>query len=281
MTRIAAFVLACFALLLCGAASAQSYRYGDSAEEIETIQRALEELDYYYADITGHFGSKTEAAVRKFQRRHGLAQTGAADEQTLRILYREADVDLAVSEETGTGETEETPASQLLKKGSAGEAVRALQAALDELGYYHGTVTGRYGNLTKEAVRRFQRAHGLSSDGVAGPITLEKLREEAGTADEQTPVMELPQEETISVLSADRTLRRGERSADVRMLQRMLADLGYMDVEPTGYFGSMTDAAVRAFQRKKGLKQDGLAGRMTIAALNEEYGSRVISESLD
>ena len=277
MTRMIVWVFACL-VLLCGAASAQSYRYGDSAEEIETIQQALEDLDYYYADITGHFGSKTEAAVRKFQRRHGLAQTGAADEQTLAILYREAGIDAIVTEDETQ---EEAPDAQLLRKGSAGEAVRALQSALDELGYYRGTVTGRYGNLTKEAVRRFQRDHGLSSDGVAGPITLEKLRKEAGTEEEEIAVPELPEAEAIGMLSADRTLRRGERSSDVRLLQRMLLDLGYMDVEATGYFGSLTDAGVRAFQRKKGLKQDGLAGRMTIAALNEEYASRAVGESLD
>lgn len=58
--------------------------------------------------------------------------------------------------------------------GSA--AVRRVQRALRELGYGVGRVDGRFGPRTRSAVGWFQRKHGLTVDGIAGPRTLERLR---------------------------------------------------------------------------------------------------------
>jgi hypothetical protein len=58
-----------------------------------------------------------------------------------------------------------------LELGESGPEVAALQARLDELGYWHGGNDGRYGQLTRQAVMAFQKAEGLSRDGTAGPAT--------------------------------------------------------------------------------------------------------------
>ena len=55
-------------------------------------------------------------------------------------------------------------------------AVRRVQRALRELGYGVGRVDGRFGPRTRSAVGWFQRKHGLTVDGIAGPRTLERLR---------------------------------------------------------------------------------------------------------
>lgn len=67
---------------------------------------------------------------------------------------------------------------ETLRKGTEGEAVYWLQMKLTEMGYYKGSVTGGYYEGTVEAVRAFQRDHGLSADGVAGKMTLSKLYED-------------------------------------------------------------------------------------------------------
>ena len=55
--RVAAFA-AC--LLLCStSAFAATYKLGDEASEISTIQSALKQLKFYTGDITGHYGSRT------------------------------------------------------------------------------------------------------------------------------------------------------------------------------------------------------------------------------
>ncbi|GHV38969.1 spore cortex-lytic enzyme [Clostridia bacterium] len=59
--------------------------------------------------------------------------------------------------------------------GSSGEAVKTIQQTLKSWGYYTGEVDGKYGLLTLEAVKYFQRRNGLTEDGVVGPKTLEGL----------------------------------------------------------------------------------------------------------
>lgn len=59
-----------------------------------------------------------------------------------------------------------------LEAGESGDEVAALQARLAELGYWMGAPDGSYGQLTRQAVMAFQKAEGLSRDGVAGPATL-------------------------------------------------------------------------------------------------------------
>jgi peptidoglycan hydrolase-like protein with peptidoglycan-binding domain len=64
-----------------------------------------------------------------------------------------------------------------------------------------------------------------------------------------------------------RTLRKGDSGADVKTLQTWLGDLGYR-LPATGYFGSMTKAAVRRFQVAKHLAPaSGTVGHRTSAAL--------------
>lgn len=62
-----------------------------------------------------------------------------------------------------------------LKPGSSGPEVRKLQHALALVGDSPGTIDGSYGNATTQAVTRFQQAHGLAADGIAGAKTLAAL----------------------------------------------------------------------------------------------------------
>lgn len=68
-----------------------------------------------------------------------------------------------------------SPANALSKYGSTGDEVVAVQTKLRELGYYKGNIDGIYGSGTKSAVTNFQKANGLSADGIAGVKTLAAL----------------------------------------------------------------------------------------------------------
>jgi peptidoglycan hydrolase-like protein with peptidoglycan-binding domain len=62
-----------------------------------------------------------------------------------------------------------------LELGEGGDAVAALQQRLVDLGYWLGEPDGSYGQLTRQAVMAFQKVEGLGRDGVAGPVTQERL----------------------------------------------------------------------------------------------------------
>ena len=66
------------------------------------------------------------------------------------------------------------PSKSTLKMGSVGPEVRELQQLLNKRGY-NLTVDGEFGKLTKASVMNFQRANGLTDDGIVGPKTWNKL----------------------------------------------------------------------------------------------------------
>ena len=74
---------------------------------------------------------------------------------------------------TEMGENREEP---ILKKGSTGEAVKRLQARLNELGF-DLAVDGSFGPNTLAAVKEFQSRAGLEADGSVGPLTWAALKE--------------------------------------------------------------------------------------------------------
>ncbi len=59
----------------------------------------------------------------------------------------------------------------------------------------------------------------------------------------------------------------GDRGEDVTRIQQRLRQYGYLDGEADGIFGQATYDAVLWFQRKNGLKADGVVGPATAAAL--------------
>lgn len=50
-------------------------------------------------------------------------------------------------------------------------SVEEIQAALKNAGLYSGSVDGKVGPKTKQAIEDFQKANGLKADGVVGPMT--------------------------------------------------------------------------------------------------------------
>lgn len=60
----------------------------------------------------------------------------------------------------------------LSKMGSTGSEVSKIQSRLKEWGYYNGAVDGIFGTATRDAVIKFQKANGLTPDGIVGSKTL-------------------------------------------------------------------------------------------------------------
>ncbi len=150
-----------------------------------------------------------------------------------------------------------------LKQGDRGSAVTQLQQQLADKGYFNGPVTGYYGSITRGAVLQFQRAQGLTPDGIAGPNTTAALTGTPRGDRQATPPSTPSQGSTGSGL-----LKLGQRSEAVKALQLELQAQGYFNGPTTGYYGPITQDAVRRFQQAKGLKPDGIFGPQSRAALS-------------
>lgn len=269
ISALAAAVMVC----VCATASAQSYRLGDEADEIATIQTALKQLKLYSAGITGHFGEKTETAVKKFQKKYALENNGVVDEATRAALYEAAGITYtAGSSSSGTSSSSSSVSSAgtTLRYDMRGDAVLKLQQDLNKLGYYSGTISGHFGSKTEAAVMSFQKANGLSADGIAGSKTLAKIATALGSSSSGSSSNSSSSNSSSSSASSSSLLKQGTKSEAVRTLQQNLKTLGYYTGSVTGNFGPLTKEAVYSFQKANGLSADGIAGEKTLAAVSSK-----------
>ena len=151
-------------------------QHGDRGDGVKIVQQALADLGIFKASIGGNYLDLTEASVRQFQQigrgpdGTPLEVTGHMDGNTWWALYHAGS--------GGKTQPGKQPGGMAtLQHGDSGEAVKALQQRLKELGYFRGAVKGNFLDLTREAVLLFQMQHDasdgdpLATDGIVGPQT--------------------------------------------------------------------------------------------------------------
>ena len=268
--RWIAALSAALMVCVCASASAQNYSLGDEADEVATIQTALKQLKLYSAGITGHYGEKTEAAVKKFQKKYAFEDNGIVDEDTRAALYEAAGITYTASDSSSSSSSSASSSSSssvsgsaILRYGTRSDEVLKLQQNLTKLGLYTGTISGHYGSITEAAVMNFQRKNGLSADGIAGAKTLAKIEEKVNGSSSSSSSGSSSSSSSSSgnaaANSSNGLLKYGVRSDAVRTLQQNLKTLGYYDGSVTGNFGRLTKEAVYNFQKRNGLTRDGVA----------------------
>lgn len=90
------------------------------------------------------------------------------------MLYALFTIEKHIQREPAVAQTEAIPTA-VLKQGASGGEVKELQRRLKEWGYYKGAVDGIFGSGTRQAVKKFQAANGLTADGVVGLKTYQAL----------------------------------------------------------------------------------------------------------
>ena len=237
-----------------------SLRKGATGSAVKDLQTKLKKLGFYNAYVDGSYGDTTVAAVKAFQKKYNLTADGVAGSETLKKLdsaYKNADSD----KDDGS-----------LRKGATGSAVKDLQTKLKKLGFYNASIDGDYGDTTVAAVKAFQKKYNLTADGVAGSETLKKLDSAYKNADSNTS-------------TDDDSLRKGATGTAVKTLQTNLKKLGFYTAYVDGSFGSTTESAVKAFQKKYGLTADGVAGSATLKKIESAVASassgKITTERLD
>ena len=250
----------------------QTLSSGDEGAAVKALQNRLKELGFYKKTIDGEYGSTTKAAVTAFQAANGLSETGKANETTLNKLYSASakDADYLTDEENAKNEEDEEETGNqtdsdkvevngytTLQWGDTGTAVKKLQEALKNRGYYSGKIDSTFGSGVYAAVKAFQKQYGLKADGIAGPATQNLLfNTSASSSDTST------------------SLQKGSSGTEVRNLQYVLAELGYYDGSINGEYGNTTADAVRAFQINNDISPvDGVAGPKTLKVI---YSSKAV-----
>ena len=142
--------------------SYSSLRQGDDGSAVKNLQYTLYELGYYDGAIDGKYGQTTADAVRAFQIQNKITPVdGVAGTKTLSRMYSSDAVAATAS----------SVSYETASEGMKGEVVVEIQDCLVQMGYLN-EVTGVYDAATVEAVKAFQSANGLKSDGKCGEKTL-------------------------------------------------------------------------------------------------------------
>ena len=81
-------ILLVLTLIICGTGVSVNglSKIGSRSDEVTAIQQALKERGYYNYTVDGIFGTRTQTAVKNFQRDNGLAVDGIAGVNTLKAL---------------------------------------------------------------------------------------------------------------------------------------------------------------------------------------------------
>ncbi|MEL7034199.1 MAG: peptidoglycan-binding protein [Cyanobacteria bacterium J06592_8] len=136
---------------------------GNRGSQVTGLQQRLQVHGFNPGRIDSVFGSRTERAVRAFQKARGLDANGIVDRRTWRFL--EADPKPVVIEE-------------VLTKGTKGSKIITLQTRLQVKGYNPGPIDGVFGGRTQAAVIAYQKAKNLKVSGVVDEMTWKALSQE-------------------------------------------------------------------------------------------------------
>ena len=272
-----------------------------SSNVIFGVQTKLIELAYLTGVADGVLGPATETAISEFQQMHGLEATGVADPETRELL------------QNGTGLTvKPTPSPSPRAHGAQGTDIELSQQRLAEWGFLKGSVDGHYGDDTEDAVKEFKTYQYddylayLEANPTPSPEptptptpaptpTLapgeQPVVVDATLPPDPTPtptpapyepdgeitdsLLELFKNDSFEVYRE--TVRNGDEGREVERVQRRLHQLNYL-YSADGAFGTLTENALKYFQRKNNLDQTGVADEETQRVLfspdaieSEEY----------
>lgn len=139
-----------------------NYTEGD---DVKWVQEKLQGLGYSLGSygIDGKFGNTCEAAVKQLQRDYGLSVDGIVGANTRKALKGELK----------KASNPYRKPTQNIYLGDWGDGIKWVQWHLQRKGYNIGAsgIDGQYGSGTQEAVKQFQRDHGLTVDGIVGEKT--------------------------------------------------------------------------------------------------------------
>ena len=140
----------------------------------------------------------------------------------------------------------ELQAQGILTVGAKGEEVTKLQQRLKDLGYLDGKVDGQYGGGTKRAVIAFQRRNGLTTDGVAGADTQNKLYAEDALAAPDGKLVTIKYKKTRGVKAAVDALKEMLEAAKEDGIGKWQISAGYRTWDDQV---SMLNAKVKSIQK--------------------------------
>lgn len=150
-------------------------RLGSTGQAVATLEQRLVDLGYNLDTIDTRFEQDTKTAVITLQTTAGIATDGIVGP----ITWAAIDANTTAPTPNPSPEPDPRPdpgsepaaRTELLRQGSSGPEVLALEQRLSDLGYWLEDIDETFDALTHHAVVALQKSAGIDRDGVVGPVT--------------------------------------------------------------------------------------------------------------
>ena len=244
----------------------RTLRAGNRGYDVLILQMKLASKNYLSGRYTrGYYDTATANAVKKVEKANKLTEDGIFGTLVRRHLWPTGMASLDDRDAYEKSTEYDAYLGNTLKIGSKGEEVSYAQMKLKSAGYLLDAGDGKFGESTAAAVMKLQKDYGLKVDGIVGTETWIVIRYLL-TAEDAEPEEVDAKKSYVGAINTK--LRRGSRGIQVQKLQQMLIQAGFLaSGEDDGKYGPKTAAAVIAFQRYMGIKEDGVVGTQTLARL--------------
>ncbi|MFE1748415.1 peptidoglycan-binding protein [Coleofasciculus sp. H7-2] len=269
----------------------RALKQGDRGSEVRELQERLQERGFS-VPATGNFGSQTRNAVIRFQQANRLTPDGIVGRGTRAELFNEVRPTVSQSFNNNPFTTLPPPdrtldnapdnptlyapnppilrAENTYSENTYSENtysdIRLVQQQLAQAGFNPGSIDGKFGQKTAQALRKFQESVGLYPSGTITSETLRALEDYVAGR----PSPRLSDYSNRNDRSS-RSLQPGDRGSEVEDLQRRLKDQGFDPGGIDGIYGSNTQRAVRRFQQARRLYPDGVADARTLRELGIDF----------
>lgn len=244
---------------------------GQQSKGIAVIERRLKTLGYDVGKADGVYSRETFEAVKAFKadQRDIKNGAGALGQHGREVLRREV---AALAHAPQRRRLDPTKAQKALDtrtarraavrhqsgevgfgEGARGMSVANVQKHLKAAGFDPQHTDGVFDERTKGALMAFQRRAGLEPSGRVDPRTWKHLKTSF----------------ILSSHAASPAQARGEHSAEVKQSEALLKKLGFNPGKVDGVFDARTEAAVKAYEKKHHLAQDGKISARQLAQMKK------------
>lgn len=239
---------------------------GLNAKVVKYVERMLKLAGFNPGVVDNKFSANTTAALKAFQKSVGLPETGSLDKSTFNRLRR---VQTRIRENGFSG---------IYSTGQKSGGIKKLEQRLNKLGYAT-KADGIYDAQTAQAMKAFRADQKNLNDnaGYAGQKAQKVLKQEAdalshpsyrGRARRTKDRLRLNAATDKAVKEAtdeqgEKGIGVGAKGRAVKNIQGHLLAAGFDPKNTGGNFDERTAAALKAFQRRNGLKPTGLVNAQT------------------
>jgi len=143
--------------------------------KIEEVQVILKDDGYEPGNTDGKMGKETRDAIKAFQESIGLKSTGYIDKITLTQLEDSRRAKEILESKKDYVVKAKEARQKDSQKAEFKPTAKEIQTALKNAGFNPGSLDGKMGPRTRQAIKDFQKSKGLVPDGIVGQKTWASL----------------------------------------------------------------------------------------------------------